>query len=1161
MVDDGRFADIVDVTDVLSDDRAPSDVAAESGRARAYVSDFGVEVVLGAGAAPILVIEGASGKSAPQIVELGSGYCLAWSEGDTLKLRGLTSEGTPFGGEITIETGGADEHSLAISGFGSDGGAPAGVSVAWVAAAGDGSGFGRIVMQRFSVGFDETGEAAALNPVPVEHGSAAALSKGLGGTWLNTANDNTIEIAALGREPILNAVNSGDTLVAWIGADAHLHGALIPAPAHDEAGGDASKPDAGEYAALNAALADLGPVASGEAGQRRIKSLELGLGQIALMWLALGSTAFELRGLLITLPEDSSGGEGAASRSSVAALAPVVLPPGFDGSFEVAGLTGDGDLAVTYGSREGGTSTVRVARLETAGDEAGYGESSHESGVDEARLASAGANHTSLGTAAEDDAVPQGSWTGSAPPGAGNSNPATQSGGLVGQFTVAGSEGDDGQDQTAPIVSATDSGFAAVWQVASEDGQTASLKLALYSSGVASSSAESAPAVYDVTDSADAAVAPAMTGAGDGAAIAWVETSDSESQLILEVFEPQQGGTGPVVVDSGETGDYSSIAMASQTVDPEVAPGLEEQVAVVWVEDADEEGYGTVNLQRYGLRNDESGQAAEPVALGADGTVEGSNDPAALSRDEAPVIGRDPQAAGLTGGELAVFWIERDSSGKGKGDTIHGVIVKGEEKGRGTHLDLEALMPYGVADGTKPIVFTTGSGEIRIAWLEPTGGNEDRGFDVRIATFMPAGEKSWTPPSAAVTLHHLSDEPDDFSLALGADASTLVLTWRDDDSKHVYVQNFSLDGTELSAPVDVTAGSPQSDSDTASTAVLADGRAVVVYTQHQGADIDVKASIVDFENCPPPSAPPGEAGESGYSTTSASEPAAADISIPSDFTGFSADQLPVGDTGSGSGSTAGTGAGDPDWLGYSDQGASAAKGEAGGEIVVKTEGEPVILDPLAGTNGSGFHVAAVNGIPISPDAPADVGSGFVQLRDDGKLLFSPDLDFSGDVEFNFTLADESGQTEQSAVRIEVVAPELSDELFSDDYGFDFESLAQPEKQTDGSEAYFSQSSLAAAAAEDSEFTSGEHHDYDLLVFKPGFGSDVISDFHGAPEEIIDISSYGYATFQALVDAGALMQVGDDVLITLTPSDPATSDKIILKSYSVSSLAPDDFKLS
>ncbi|HEX5958045.1 MAG TPA: hypothetical protein VFY92_05240, partial [Hyphomicrobiaceae bacterium] len=120
---------------------------------------------------------------------------------------------------------------------------------------------------------------------------------------------------------------------------------------------------------------------------------------------------------------------------------------------------------------------------------------------------------------------------------------------------------------------------------------------------------------------------------------------------------------------------------------------------------------------------------------------------------------------------------------------------------------------------------------------------------------------------------------------------------------------------------------------------------------------------------------------------------------------------------------------------------------------------------------------------------------------------------------------------------------------------------KPEKQNDGLEAYFSESSLAASANEDSAFDSSGQHDYDLLVFKPGFGSDVISDFHGAPEEIIDISSFGYATFQALVEAGALMQVGDDVLITLTPSEPATSDKILLKSYDLSSLAPDDFKFS
>ena len=86
------------------------------------------------------------------------------------------------------------------------------------------------------------------------------------------------------------------------------------------------------------------------------------------------------------------------------------------------------------------------------------------------------------------------------------------------------------------------------------------------------------------------------------------------------------------------------------------------------------------------------------------------------------------------------------------------------------------------------------------------------------------------------------------------------------------------------------------------------------------------------------------------------------------------------------------------------------------------------------------------------------------------------------------------------------------------------------------------------------------HDNDTFVFHAAFGNDATAEARGV-EHVIDLSKSGYPTFQALQDAGALVQVGEDVEITLNVVDPAHPEKILLRSVSVSTLTPSDFKFS
>ena len=62
-------------------------------------------------------------------------------------------------------------------------------------------------------------------------------------------------------------------------------------------------------------------------------------------------------------------------------------------------------------------------------------------------------------------------------------------------------------------------------------------------------------------------------------------------------------------------------------------------------------------------------------------------------------------------------------------------------------------------------------------------------------------------------------------------------------------------------------------------------------------------------------------------------------------------------------------------------------------------------------------------------------------------------------------------------------------------------------------------------------------------------------------EVIDLGSTGYTTFQELLDSGALVQAGEDVVITFNPDDPAGVHKITLKGVELLALSEPDFKFS
>jgi Ca2+-binding RTX toxin-like protein len=297
---------------------------------------------------------------------------------------------------------------------------------------------------------------------------------------------------------------------------------------------------------------------------------------------------------------------------------------------------------------------------------------------------------------------------------------------------------------------------------------------------------------------------------------------------------------------------------------------------------------------------------------------------------------------------------------------------------------------------------------------------------------------------------------------------------------------------------------------------------------------------------------------------------------------------------------------------------SGGPAAAQNEVTVREDAtDGVVIDVLGNDTGAGLRVAQINSTDVAVGVPLQVDDGFVQLRADGKLLFTANADFSGTAEFAYTVADDDGdgasakvtvhvtpvddaptaislsnlsvaENEAGAVvgTVSVLDPDLDDahSITASDSRFEVvdgnlklkagQSLSfdtTPNVQlslTAIDSAGLSTTTAFVIGASASGSGSGTHVENDLhggghdtFAFQPGFGNDIVDHFDTKADahDIIDLSQSGYATFTALQQAGALAQVGADVVITINPLDPVNSDKITLKGVSLSTLDASDFK--
>src|SRR5262245_20901846 len=662
-----------------------------------WLSEQGIEVRFASGlgepggdaaesSARVLVGPG-EGKSSLQIATAGGAIGVAWQEVSAdghgvIKLRGVSQDAGLLGSEITVG-GTADalsHHSLSISGYDlnadATGGATAGLNLVWVASdATDAPGIGRIMMQRFSVLYDAGGAATGLMPVDaigqVFHKISQASELETG-----AANDNSVWIGeedggsgAIGRLPTVATLDTGDVLVAWIGSEGHVHGKLYTTA-------DAGRAAAPDYAAVNEALADLTPH-YGRAGDshtwdaRRVKVGDLGPGNFALVWLVAAGADAMLNGSVFSLRADDSLGNGANADWVQSPMAPVVLPAGFTGEFNLNVADGHAsDLVLSYEVADS-AGNVSVAAVEQTispadpalGDKDAAPDQAAPDKVDPAMPVHKVAANGSSGFLADEEHRSI----------------------VVNTDSLAAAEPTTAPHAAAPTVTAANS-VSDVTVTSNADGILTALLLAgatdaasvfsLKFPGSDATDASDDGPLIEVTDSADPNVMPVAVRIGDGGAVAaWVDAYSGELRAqTYNAHGQAEGSLGGIVVSAGQT--VSDIALASnpaahhdhaQGTDGATAgaPVYDVEFALAWVLGADVDGYGSIMLQRYWVTgNSEGASAGSVVALGRDGQVGGDTDEAAqFSVDgadgvAAPVYGRAPQLTGLALGQLAMSWVE-----------------------------------------------------------------------------------------------------------------------------------------------------------------------------------------------------------------------------------------------------------------------------------------------------------------------------------------------------------------------------------------------------------------------------------------------------------------------------------------------------------------------
>lgn len=974
------------------------------------------------------------------------------------------------------------------------------------------SGIGAVMLQRLIVG-----------PGDKPIGSAAlAVAANDNPAWVGDLSD----AGAIDYVPAVAELTTGDTFVAWIGADGHAHGHLYP-PAHATGAADGAR-----YAGINAALDDLGPVGEALDGNRRLQVAELRPGTFAVMWFALAQGSPALQGSLLVGSPESDYGHGWSKYT----LPDVHLPPGFRGPFSIGFVEHEaqGRLEVTCSDPVGTIASAVLDRSAGATIQAAAQAATSGLGalaVDGTRK-TAGAPLALDENAADLDALPEATRTSSAHNAGGTAE------------TVVAVAATPGVDETEPLVEAVHGGFAVAWQTPGATDQGRQIKLQLYDAH----GAPRGPEILVADNAAAGAEAAEISALEDGVVVAYVDAGDGD--LVVKAYAGNGAQIGSdAVVARGDSGVIVETALATNTAD---------ELAVVYTRQHGDAGdgaadYGNIMLQRYvvttvdgvdrllELGSDGPSQAAVPPATAADSAEASSLELAA---------GRAPTAIGVDDG-FAIAWVESD----GTRETVKGVVLDrhGAEVQR---IDLSHLRgPVQIAEGVEPTLLDVVDGFL-VSWLQP---DAEGGHTVMAAFYREAAPGVWLAPTGAASLKAFSEEPDDYEVSVSSGTEGLVINviWDEGSSgpggrKAVYSQRYDVDGRQLGdatkiALDDTGHGGRHTKGDSLAAAGLADGQVVVLARQGSGGDQDLFAHVI------PASAVGADAGvnpgttdtgttDTGAFTTGVGEATAIDPLAGTPGSGLTISHINGVPITTASPVDVAFG-----WVQLRDDGLLTVTPDAGyrgriafdysaaGELHGQDTTGHVVIDvgadmaPAAVTLLNQVIAVAEDVSTASALKVADIAMAEGELGIDGLSLTGLDAGM-------FEIVDNALYLKQGIELDFDAKPSLSVEI-----------LATHAEGFDGGASFTLNVAGAGAAA----LAAAN----DMLLFAPGYGETIVN------HPLIDLSSIQNGIVQELVDVGALAREGDNVVITLSLDDHADLQKIVLKGAALA--APDDaeFKFS
>lgn len=1032
----------------------------------------------------------------------------------------LREEGTPRGA-ATLGLASANNPGLSVSNDASNAWKTSHNSMAWIeSAAGDTSGIGAVMLRRL----DGSDDGKLIDPAAI----AAAANDNV--EWVTDLRG----IGAIGCLPTVADLATGDTLIAWIGADGHVHGRLYP-PMHVD-----GAPDGTRHAGVNAALDDLGPVGVAPEGPRRLQVAELRPGTFAVMWLALAQGGPVLRGSVFIGPadDDDHGYDDWVQH----AIPDVNLPQSFPGPFSIALATPEAEerLEVTC-SGPAGTVAFTVLDRDSASGVGGTMQPA-AAGPTVGPSAAGVAGRTASAPAAPDenaaadlDALPNERRQADQQ----DAGQEKKSAGTV--LTVAAAPG---VDETAPLVATVGDGFAVAWQEPGATDQTRQIKVVLYDAY----GGPRGPEILVADNAAAGAEAAAIAALRDGLVAAYVEADDGALMVKVYAADGAQIGHEMVVARGGE----------EAIVETALAANAGDEFAVVWQQYDGAGGgtaeYGNIMLQRYGIATVDG--AASLVELGRDGERDGIDDAAqvTIARDDPfaleLAVGRSPAAIGLSNGGLAVAWVEPD----GAREAIHGVVL--DQHGVEVHrIDFSHLLgEAGIAEGTEPTLLDVGGGGFLVSWLQPDGNG---GYAAMAALYRETAPGTWLVPDTAMPLKAFSGTPDDYvvSVSSGAEGHVIIVIWSDggggsDGHRTVYSQRYDLEGRELGeatkiAEGDAAIGAGQHERSSLAAADLANGHIVVSVTQGSAGDQDLFAHLVVPSAVGIDSSGNSDATGTGRSytiLTRVGEETAIDPLENALGAGLSISHIngvPITETS-------------PVDVGF-------------GWVQLRQDGWLTVA-PDVGYRGRIAFDYSVAGMPDSQDSTGrivvDVGA---ETAPAAVTLLNQVTAVAEDVSTQAALkvadiAMTDGELETDGLSLtgldagmfEIVGNAL---YLKQGIELDFESkptlsveIRAGHVHGHDDDASFTLNVAGAGAAALAAAN-------DMLLFAPGY-ADTPTD-----HPLTDLSAARYGTFLELLDAGVLTQEGDNVVITLNLDDPADLQKIILKGAALSALGDADFKFS